>query len=249
MERDTVVRVLGPIDVVTSSGVHPVGSRNVRAVLGGLVVAAGHAVSTALLSAIVWGDDPPNSAENSLQTYVSRIRGLLGHDAVVRADHSYRLAAERDQIDALRFEDLLIRATEARSDPVDCRPLCREALALWRGEPFGDLGEEEAFRLETLRLEELRLAAMELHLETDLELGRHEIIVAELESAVREYPYRERLWYLLAEALLRDDRRVEALRACTGLRDALATVGLDPGAELHQLESRILGVRPGTEAE
>jgi serine/threonine-protein kinase PknK len=188
----------------------------------------------------VWADDPPPSADNSLQTYVSRLRHVLGPDAIVRSDHTYRLDAAREQIDALRFEDLLIAATEIRSDPEQSGRMCRDGLALWRGEPFGDLGDDDPFRLEARRLTELRLAAIELELEAELELGRHEIVVAELESAVEEYPYRERLWYLLIEALLRDDRRVEAMRACTGLRDALAEVGLGVGDELRQLEDRIL---------
>ncbi len=244
MTRDVVVRVLGPIDVATASGAHPIGSRNSRALLGTLAVAAGHAVTVQQLEAAVWGDRPPPSAGNALQTYVSRLRRLVGHDRIVLEDHSYRLAVHRDEIDALRFEDLLTSATERRGQPTECVALCRDALALWRGRPFGDLADQEPFRLEAMRLEELRLAVIELALESELELGRHEIIVAELESAVHEYPYRERLWYLLVEALLRDDRRVEALRACTGLRDALNEVGLGAGDELRHLEHRILGTEP-----
>ena len=116
----------------------------------------------------------------------------------------------------------------------------REALGLWRGRPFGDLADDEGFRLEAYRLDELRLVAMELSLEADLALGRHELVVGELESSVEEYPYRERLWLLLIEALALGDRRVEALRTCARLRDVLADVGIEPGAEVSALEHRIL---------
>ncbi len=239
MRHDDVIRVLGPIDLLTPSGPISVGSRSVRALLGALVVAAGHAVSSDHLQAAVWGDDPPPSAASSLQTYVSRLRHILGADAVVRADHTYRLAVTRRHVDALRFEDLLNRANEVRGDPQRCQSLTREALSLWRGEPFGDLVDDEAFRLEALRLDELRVAAMELALETEMALGRHEIVVAELECAVHEHPYRERFWYLLIEALLRDNRRIEALQACHRLRDSLADAGLHAGDELQQLEAQI----------
>lgn len=239
MQRDHSIRVLGPIDLVTPAGVRTVGSRNARALLGALVVAAGRNVPVEQLQFVLWGDAPPHSADNSLQTYVSRLRHLLGNDAVVRADHSYRLVVERDQIDALQFEDLLVRATEERSDPHARHATCRAALALWRGEPFGDLGDDETFRLEAMRLEELRLAVVELDLEAEIALGHHEIVTAELESAVLEHPLRERLWYLLAEALLCADRRVEALRTCQRLRETLADAGLEPGPGLRAIEDRI----------
>lgn len=242
MQREDVIRVLGPIDLLTETGAQSIGSRHCRALLGVLVLGAGQAVSIDRLRSGLWGDTPPRSADNSLQTYVSRLRHVVGGDALLHADHAYRLAVERDQIDALRFEDLLMRATELRSEPQRCQALCREALALWRGDPFGDLCDDEAFRLEARRLEELRLGVMELDLEAELALGNHEIVVAELESAVEEHPYREHLWYLLIEALVRSDRRVDALRACHTLGRALGEVGVDAGDELRRIEDRILGV-------
>ena len=151
----------------------------------------------------------------------------------------------RDQIDALRFEDLLLRATEFRSEPERCQALCREALGLWGGDPFGDLYDDETFRLEAQRLEELRVGVMELEMEAELALGNYEIVVAELESAVEEHPYREHLWYLLIEALLRSERRVDALRACHRLDRALSEVGVDAGDQLRRVEERILGADTG----
>lgn len=243
METVFLIRVLGPVDVVASSGVVRIGSRNERAVLAGLVLAAGRALPVDVLREIVWAGNAPRSADASIHTYVSRLRHLVGHDRIERADHSYRLAVARSQIDAARFEDLVDEASSARDDAQRCAELCRTALQLWRGQPFGDLGDEEAFRLETLRLEELRLVAMELALGAELELGHHEIAAAELESAVQEHPYREHLWYLLAAALERDGRRIEALRACEGLRRVLAEAGLEARPELLELEQRIAGNR------
>lgn len=230
------IRVLGPVDVVTPTGVRRIGSRNVRALLAALVLGAGRAAPIGQLREAVWGDRPPQSADASIHTYVSRLRALLGHDAIERAEHSYRLVVTRSQIDAARFEDLADLASAARDDPTRCAAICDEALGLWRGTPFGELGEEEPFRLEALRLDELRLMVMELALGAEIELGHHEIAAAELESAVEEHPYRERLWFLLAEALRRDDRRIEALQACNRLRQVLAGAGLAPSTELVELE-------------
>ena len=174
------------------------------------------------------------------------MRHLLGPTSIERTDHAYRLIVTRDQIDVARFEDLL-EAAATSDDPTVRSERARTALGLWRGQPFGDLGGDEVFELESLRLDELRIVAMEIALEAEVALGRHELAAAELESAVREHPYRERLWYLLAEALLRDGRRVEALRTCERLRDTLAEVGMQAGDELLDLEQRILGVRSGDE--
>lgn len=240
MQHGDVIRVLGPIDLFAGGASRSVGGRNSRRLLGALVVGAGRAVSTDRLEWAIWGDAAPASAAGSLQTYTTRLRRILGHDTIERAGHSYRLVVERDQIDAIHFEDLLVAATELRDDPERCRELCLEALGLWRGDPFGDFVDDEPFRLESARLGELRVTTMELELECELALGHHEIVAAELESAVEEYPYRERLWYLLIEALARDDRRVEALRACDRLRDTLAATGLQPGEHLSALEHRIV---------
>lgn len=240
MDHGFLIRVLGPVDVCTADGVRAIGSRNERALLAGLVLAAGRSVPTSLLRDAVWGDRSPPSADASLHTYVSRLRHLLGPDRIERRDHSYRLVVGRDEVDATRFEDLVDAATRC-DDEQRRAEVCRDGLALWRGVPFGDLGDDEAFRLEAFRLEELRLVMMEMALTAEIALGHHEIAAAELETAVQEHPYRERLWYLLAEALRRDGRRVEALRACDRLRRVLAEAGLTPGADLVDLEHRITG--------
>ncbi len=244
MLDDQMIRVLGPIDVLASSGPVAVGGRQTRAVLGALAVGAKHAVSADHLYDVLWGDHPPASAHNTLQSYVSHLRGLLGSDAIATVDHSYELVAGVDDIDALVFERLVADAIESRDDPERCQGICRQALALWRGQPFGDLGDDEGFRVEAYRLDELRLLAMELALEADLMMGHHELIVGELESAVDEHPYRERLWYLLITALARCGRRVEALRACDRLRLELAEVGLGPTDELASLERDLLAGNP-----
>jgi len=241
VEHNLVVRVLGPIDVVTPTGCTAVGGRQARALLGALVIGVGHAVPMGHLDEALWCGHPPDSADNTLQSYVSHLRQILGAETILRTNHSYELDLSAENIDALAFESLLSRADQARQEPETCRSLCRDALNLWRGRPFGDLAEDEAFKLETYRLEELRLATMELSFEADLALGHHNLIVGELEAAVEENPYREQLWYYLIEALAEGNRRVEALRACARLRRVLGEVGVHASDKLSALEQRIVG--------
>ncbi len=243
MQTDQMIRLLGPIDVLTPSGSVTVGGRQTRSLLGALAIGAGHAVSIDHLYDVLWDEHPPDSAYNTLQSYISHLRQILGAESIARVNHSYELSAKARNIDALAFERLVGEAAESRESPEHCQNVCREALALWRGRPFGDLTDDEAFRLESYRLDELRLVAMELALEADLSLGHAELVVGELESAVEEHPYREHLWFLLIAALARCDRRVEALRACARLRSELSEVGLAPNDRLTAMEQDILAGR------
>jgi DNA-binding SARP family transcriptional activator len=240
MEGDNVIRILGPIDVLTPDGPRAVGGHHARLLLGALVLAAGRTVAVESLVSATWRAGPPRSAESAVHTYVWRLRRLLGADAIIAADHSYLLNVRRDQIDALCFEDLLVDATDARDEPKRCAASSREALALWRGPPFGELADDEVFRLEAMRLDELRLVTTELLLEAEAAMGHHEIVVAELESAVLEHPYREGMWFLLIDALRRDGRRIEALRVCREFRAILAELGVEPGEKLLAVESDLL---------
>ncbi len=246
MHSGYAIRVLGPVDVLTDGGVLQVGGRRAQRLLAGLVVSAGHAVPVDHLVEVVWGVDPPPSAPGTLQSHVSRLRRLLGPSTIRRVDHAYVLNVGSDEVDALRFERMLSEALSLRGDPERCRDLSQSALSLWRGVPFGDLADDEPFRLEALRLDELRLTAMELRIEADVALGRPELVVGALETAVEEYPYRERLWHLLIDALAQDGRRVEALRACDRLRRLLGDVGLVADDELRRREDHIAGMAGAT---
>lgn len=235
-----LIRVLGPVDLLSSGVLVPLGGHHQRKLLAALVLAANHAVSMESLARVLWGEDAPSSRDNTIQSYVYRLRHLIGADAIVSEDHSYMLRVDADDVDALRFEVLLNQAADAKDDPERRNALAREALALWRGEPFGDLGDEDPFRVEAIRLVELRLSAMELRLESDLALGSEEKVVGTVEAMVEEHPYNEKLWYLLIEALSRSGRRVDALRAVGRLSGLLAEVGLEPSAAIGDLEERIV---------
>lgn len=234
------VRVLGPIDLVTDAGVVVPMGRIGRKLLGVLAISANHAVSADRLAEVIWRNSPPASRDNTLQTHVFRLREELGRDRIVSEGHSYCLRLDPGQLDAVEFERLTSLAASVRQKPSECVQLCRSALSLWRGVPFGEFADEDPFRLEAMRLDELRLFAMELKLESDLELGRAELVVGTLEALVDDYPYREGMWHLLITAMSRSGRRVEALRACNRLRGVLGEVGLEPSGEIGRLEEEIL---------
>ena len=238
------IRVLGPIDVVADGSVVPISGHHTRLVLGTLVVSLAHAVAAEHLAFVVWGDTPPPSAATSLQSLVSRLRSVLGVDAITYTNGAYILTIDANLVDAVRFERMALAAGECLgSDPERAGDLCRQALALWRGAPFGDVADNDFAHLEAIRLDELRMTTMELQLEADLALHRERWVTPTLEAAVEEYPYREGLWVLLVRALIATNRRRDAVDACARLRLVLAEIGLEPGPDMRHLETELFSPR------
>ena len=236
-----VVAVLGPIAVHRPWGLEEVKGHRTPALLAALVVSVNHVVGGQQLIDIIWGEDPPRTAAPTLQSHVSKLRGLLGEATIMHMGDGYLLSANCDQIDACAFERSVREAASCLGvDPDRARTLTREALMLWRGTPYGDLADAEYVALEVRRLEDLRLTAVEVQLEADLAVGRVAEAVSILQGEVVEHPYHERLWYLLADGLAREGRRVEALRALRECERLLADLGLMPAPEFVQLEERIV---------
>lgn len=243
-DKLVMVRVLGPVDVVVSGDAVTIGSRLERLLLAAFVESANQAVSTNRLAEILWGAEPPPSRDNTLQTYISRLRATVGGARIATEGDSYILRVAEDEVDAGRFEHLVGAAAAARDDPERCRRLCDQALSLWRGSPFGAFTDDDPFRLNALRLDGIRLFALELNLGSEIALGNEALAVGPLEALVADYPYRERLWHLLVVALSLSGRRVEALRACTDLRQTLAALGLEPTLVIRDLEDEIATEAP-----
>ena len=122
----------------------------------------------------------------------------------------------------------------------------REALALWRGEPFADVAFESFAQPEIARLQELRLSAIEDRVEADLAIGRHHELVPELERLVAEHPLREGLRGQLMLALYRAGRQARALEIYRQARHELAAeLGLEPGPALKTTRARDPDLRSG----
>ncbi|MEK8103940.1 BTAD domain-containing putative transcriptional regulator [Micromonospora sp. M12] len=77
------------------------------------------------------------------------------------------------------------------ADPQRRADLLREALALWRGDPLADVDSEVLHREDVPALTERWARATEVFFDTELTLGRHTEIVAELRRATRRSPLRE----------------------------------------------------------
>jgi DNA-binding SARP family transcriptional activator len=238
------IRLLGPLEAVRGGRQVPLGGPKQRLVLAVLALHAGSVVSADRLVETLWEDEPPPTASTALQGHVSRLRRLLGADAIVTRPPGYALDRPVETVDLHRFLALAEAARE-QEQPVREATLER-ALGLWRGPVFADLEDGAGLTEEARRLEELRLVAYEDLVETRLALGRHAEVVVELEAFVRREPFRERAIEQLMLALYRGGRQTDALDAYRRYRQELSdALGLEPGPALRALERRILGQDPG----
>jgi WD40 repeat protein/DNA-binding SARP family transcriptional activator/type II secretory pathway predicted ATPase ExeA len=240
-------QVLGPIEADAGNGPIGLGGPKQRAVLAHLLLRSNQMVPSAVLIEELWGDEPPDSAKNTLQSYVSHLRKALGDGRIEGRPPGYVLIVERDELDADRFDDLLRDARKAVAiDAATAVRVFDEALDLWRGPAFADLADEPSLVPEAGRLNELRLNAMEDRLDALLASGEHARVAGEAQSMIAHDPLRERLWGQLMLALYRAGRQAEALAAFQRAREVLSEeLGVDPSPELVRLHERVLRQDPG----
>ncbi|MFI6323475.1 BTAD domain-containing putative transcriptional regulator [Nonomuraea sp. NPDC050556] len=259
MAADMVAfRVLGPVEAYEHDDELDLGGLRQRAVLARLLVARGQVVPVDTLLFDLWADDTAKGAQSGLQVYISRLRRVLEpgrprggpNRLLVTVASGYALRVAPDQVDALRFEQLVRAAGEHldADDPQSARGRLEKALGLWRGTPYSDFADQQWAEAEVNRLAELRLVARERHADTGLRLGSHAETVPDLEALTAEHPLREEGWRLLALGLYRQGRQGDALAALRRARGILADeLGIDPGPALRKLESDILAQSPELE--
>ena len=241
------LRLLGPLEARLDGVLLAVGGPRQRALLALLALAAGTPVPVSELIDLLWDEAPPPTAVNTVQVYISRLRRLLtGKDGVTplrTVAGMYLLDLPPDAVDVRRFEFLAAagRARLADGDPVGASAQLRAALQLWPGPALPDLEGMRAGQAAVARLESIRLGVLADRIEADALLGRHAILVPELEALVRRHPLDERFVAQLMTALYRDGRQAEAFAAHTALAGRLAQeLGVDPGPDVRELHTRIL---------
>jgi predicted ATPase/DNA-binding SARP family transcriptional activator len=240
-------RILGPIEALLDGRPAPLGAPKQRGLLALLLVNRRSVLTAEQLVDGLWGESPPASAVQSLQVYVHGLRRTLGSERIETAGSGYRAVVAEDELDLDRFERTTERARAAleAGQADDAAKDLREALALWRGPALADVPAETRRAAEADRLEELRLTALELRHDAELACGRHDSIVAELETLTTEHPYRERFLEQRLLALYRCGRQAEALEVYRNARELLAEeLGLEPSPAVQELERAILRQEP-----
>jgi DNA-binding SARP family transcriptional activator len=246
------IRLLGPFEVVDDGRTVPLGGAKQRALLAILAMHANEVLPADHLIEQLWPEEQPASARNTLQGYVSRLRRALNGNGdgdgptIAFREPGYVLRARPELVDANRFTALV---EGARGDPAQVALALREALGLWRGAALSDFAYESFAQPEIVRLEELRLVALEDRIDADLACGRDGDLVPELEALVAEHPLRERPRAQLMLALYRAGRQAEALAVYQDARIRLdEELGVEPTRELRERERAILVQDPALDA-
>ena len=232
------VLVLGPIEARDDDGAIVLGSRTQRVLLAALAHARGRAVPITELAALVWGEDPPASAHNSLKSHLSRLRRTLREDVVTSRPPGYALTLPLGRIDVHRFEQGVSEAGSV--DEID------EVLALWRGHPYGEFTDHEEFAGEAARLIELHAQARLRRAELLADAGRGEESAAAHRELVTQDPLREAAWIGLLRSLHATGRQAEATTEARRYRQLTADVGLEPSPRFLDAEHEVFTTPPPT---
>ncbi len=240
-------RLLGPATVSTDTGpVQVPGARQVL-LLALLALSPGRGVEGGRLADALWPKQLPSDPGNALQSLVSRLRRIVGTEAVTFAGASYTLAAAREDVDVCAFEDLVEHARRmlVGGAYASARSATRDALGLWTGDPLALVQDDATVRRTVEHLVELRLEAEVLQRRSEIALGLHDLAVPGLRRLLAEHPLREDVWALLVTALYRSGRTADALAAYRSARRQLVRdLGLEPGPVLRGLEQDILAGAP-----
>src|SRR5262245_24010107 len=222
-----------------SAGGESIDSVQLRRLLARFIVARNAPIPTAQLVETLWGEHPPSSARNSLQSKISRLRSLVGADRLVLEHDAYRLVALGDVVDCDRFESLCALTGTAASVP-EAIELFDEALDLWHGAAYGEFEGDGFAQAEATRLEALRRSAEDRRLAL-VAAESPDQALSESGKLLARDPFRESAWIVKLRALADIGRRVEALRAFHEYRTRLAEeTGLTPSPQLVALERALL---------
>jgi predicted ATPase len=241
------IRLFGELEVVAGGATVPIRGAKQRALLVLLALHRGKPVGADRLIDALWEEGQSANPANALQAQIGQLRRSLGAAAILTTEAGYALAIDPNDIDTVRFEQLVAKGRRLLEDGDEepASSVLGEAFELRRGEPLAEFAYAGFADAERAHLDELILVALEAWAEAGLALDRHGEVIGELEGLCREHPLREHLWELMILALYRDGRQADALRAYGEIRDRLVDeLGIDPGAALRELETRVLDQDP-----
>lgn len=242
--------ILGPLKVASSGGIVAVKGKRLGAVLGILLLHPSAIVPMERIIEGVWSEAPPRSAVENIRTYVWQLRSLVhGTDGVERLEShpaGYRLRAEPEELDLLRFGTLAAGGSRAlrRGNVSAASVLLEQALSLWRGDVLSELDLGPVIRAKADALHEERRQIELDWIGARLALGEHADMVSVLRKLIGERPLDEDLWCHLVTTLHVTGRSGEALSAYARAREILITeLGIEPCAKLQKVHAAVLAGR------
>lgn len=222
-----------------------VSSPRQRVLLAALLLHANKPVSFDVLAEAVWDGRPPAGAPATLRSHVRHLRATLGMHAagLLARDPGYMFRVTESDLDTLRFEALCREAGAAHRSAQwsQASAAADVAVGLWRGTPLLDVPSQWLRDQFLPHFERLRLQVLEDRIEADLNLGRYNRLVEQLQELTAQYPLREPFHARLMVALAASGRQAEALQVYRTVRQILVDeLGIEPGRDLRNVRDRIL---------
>ncbi|MFJ4279512.1 BTAD domain-containing putative transcriptional regulator [Streptomyces massasporeus] len=252
------IQILGPLSAeIGGVPIAPTASKP-RQILALLALYPGRVMPVPTLMEEIWGGESPVSALTTLQTYILQLRRRLGtamgpdsprnaKDVLATRHGGYVLQIPPDSVDVYAYEQLVAagRAAFEAGDDARAAETLRRALDLWQGPALVDVRVGSLLSIETVRLEESRLGALERRIDAELRLGRHTELIAELRDLIARHPQHEGLHSQAMLALYRSGRQAAALDVYRRLRVRLIEeLGVEPSPQLQRLHQAMLSVDP-----
>lgn len=233
------IGVLGRLEIGVAGQAVDGGPQMQRALLGLLALQANKVVPRAEIIDGLWGEAPPESCQNLVHTYISRLRKQIG--SITAGRGGYQLSIDGDQLDLLRFDELATRAARA-TDQHESARLLDDALNCWRGPVLADLPAGVRLHPVATAVAARRMSATLAYADLAMELGLAGAeLVARLRMLAGEEPLHEALHARLMLALASSGQQAAALGLFTDIRRRLdEELGVEPGKEIRAAHLRII---------
>ncbi|MFE4384397.1 BTAD domain-containing putative transcriptional regulator [Streptomyces cyaneofuscatus] len=251
--------LIGPFQIATDGGgtIAPKAPK-ICQMLAVLALRPRETTATGTLVRELWGEDAPAGATRTLQTHVYHARRMLADAQVVGPTRQllvtqapgYQLDITDDEVDVRIYERHVQHAQWEldHGSPAGAAEHLARARKLWRGSLLSNLPAAAVLTGRMAHMEEVRIRALELHVETENRLGRHRELLPYLRTLVNDHPLHEWFHGQLISALHRASRRAEALQAYQNLYNILKTeLGLAPSEEIQRLQAAILTAGPAAD--
>ena len=219
-------------------------ARQGRRLFAYLVVNRQRPRSRAALIDAVWPVEPPGTPDSALNALLSKLRGVLGREAITGRDEP-RLVLPADSYVDLEAAGEQLHEAESATSMGDWHRAWAPARAALHTAERGFLEGYDAPWIDEVRrsLEETRVRALECVAEAGMGLGGPELAATERagRALIEVSPFRESGYMHLMRALVARDETAEALlvydRLRTSLRDEL---GVSPSARMQELHAQLL---------
>ncbi len=222
--------------------------RKGRRLFAYLVSRRSQAVRREQLIDILWPRDRPASPEEGLNVHITRLRTVLGRDAIVGRTE-VRLELGEDtvvDVEAAAASQEQAHRQFAKGDFTAAISAARSALAVLQQDFMPEFDDDEWVREIRLELQDAIPQLLEIEAEAALAIGGAELPLAEAASrallALR--PYRESDYRLLMRAHATSGNVAEALLVYERLRTRLMDdLGVPPALETRALYERLISQR------